>query len=324
MSCINPLLISVEGIDSSGREILRLDNPYFTNEGYKVKNLRGSRRYTVPCGHCLQCRKAQARMWSNRLMMEMHYHDSSYFVTLTYDDLHIPVSRFLSDETGEVAFWPTLRKRDVQLFFKRLRKRFSMDKIRYYIAGEYGPSTQRPHYHSIIFGLHLDDLQPFGMSETGNQYFISQSLSDVWPYGFLSVEPANEYTCLYTCQYVTSKLGLDPNQIYLNRGQEPPFALCSRKPGIGVQFMIDHKDEILKYDRIYLQTENGGLSFKPPRYFYQEILTPEEYEPIRNKHLAACIDNVSNLEDFSDLDIFSQNDIKELFLLRGVSLRDRV
>lgn len=45
-------------------------------------------------------------------------------------------------------------KRDMQLFMKRLRKvlkRYTDEKVRYYIVAEYGPKTFRAHYHLLLF-----------------------------------------------------------------------------------------------------------------------------------------------------------------------------
>lgn len=310
MACLNPLLITVEGVDSDGKEILRLGNPFFKEvDGSRFKNRAGCRRYSVPCGKCIECRRAQAREWSNRLMCEIQDHDSAYFVTLTYDDSHIRVSKYFDPSTGEIDWNPTLDKRDIQLFFKRLRRAFPDDKIRYYIAGEYGPSTHRPHYHAIIFGLHLSDLVPFGRSETGNQYYISQSLSDIWSLGFVSAEPATEGCCMYTASYVTSKLGKDPDEDFLSKGIIPPFSLSSRRPGIGVKYLMEHKDQILENDRIYLSTDKGGINFKPPRIFYK-LLNDEEYAIIRERHISAAEAAVLDAERLSDIDIFGQYQIR--------------
>ena len=71
---------------------------------------------------------------------------SAYFVTLTYDNNHVPIS-----EHG----FPTLCKRDFQLFMKRLRFNTGV-KIKYYVAGEYGSTNHRPHYHAVIFGAPND------------------------------------------------------------------------------------------------------------------------------------------------------------------------
>ena len=68
-------------LDPNGRP---LTDSFYTYDGYPAYAV------SLPCGHCLGCRSDQARMWSNRLLMESFYHDSAYFVTLTYDDLHLP------------------------------------------------------------------------------------------------------------------------------------------------------------------------------------------------------------------------------------------
>lgn len=292
MSCYEPLNGFVVGTTEKGKVKLRVtssDVKALDEKGraiYSDIGIDDSCRlpaYEIPCGHCLGCRVDHAKEWSNRLMMEKKLHDSCLFVTLTYDDEHIPVVEHLDEETGEYYFNSSLCKRDVQLFVKRLRKRFSDDRIRYYIAGEYGPSTGRAHYHAIIFGLHLVDMQPFGRSETGNQYFISASLSDVWKRGFVSVEPANEFTIKYVAAYITTKIGVHSNDTFTDLGLEPPFALMSRKPGIGCQFLLDNWDKILDDDRILFGDIEGSHEFKPPRYWYKKIeeyglMYPEELE----------------------------------------------
>ena len=125
----------------------------------------------IPCGKCIGCRLEYSRQWANRCMLELQYHDSAYFVTLTYNEEHVPRTGL----HGEMS----LRKRDFQLFMKRLRKKYSDDRIRFYAAGEYGTTTQRPHYHAILFGLHLDDLQVY-KSKDSYKYFTSPGLQRVW------------------------------------------------------------------------------------------------------------------------------------------------
>ena len=53
----------------------------------------------IPCGKCEGCRIARSRDWANRCMMELEYHDSAYFLTLTYDEEHVPQSRYA--ESGD-------------------------------------------------------------------------------------------------------------------------------------------------------------------------------------------------------------------------------
>ena len=135
----------------------------------------------IPCGQCIGCRLEYSRQWANRCMLELEYHDSAYFVTLTYDDDHVPVSYYGDPDTGLATPSLTLRKRDFQLFMKRLRKAFPDDHIRFFAAGEYGSQTFRPHYHAIIFGLHLDDLTLYKKSPDNKfSYFNSASLQRCW------------------------------------------------------------------------------------------------------------------------------------------------
>ena len=111
-------------------------------------------RVIVPCGKCPECLANKRSQWSFRLSQELKYTEfNSFFITLTYDDLHLP---FAIPEIGSnMVGSPTLVKSDLQLFFKRLRKKLATN-IRYYAVGEYGSRTSRPHYHAIVFNIDLD------------------------------------------------------------------------------------------------------------------------------------------------------------------------
>ena len=98
----------------------------------------------VPCGKCIECRIHQRKEWSLRLLHEMAYHERSVFLTLTYSDENLPDDLSIS-------------KRHLQLFLKRLRKQSGRKGIKYFATGEYGESTQRPHYHAIVFGVGLQE-----------------------------------------------------------------------------------------------------------------------------------------------------------------------
>lgn len=98
----------------------------------------------VPCGKCVDCRKRLISGWSFRLMQEEKQSDSAYFVTLTYDTQHVPITR---------NNFMTLDKVDVQHFMKRLRYHSPKTEkpIKYFAVGEYGSKGMRPHYHLILF-----------------------------------------------------------------------------------------------------------------------------------------------------------------------------
>lgn len=318
MSCYNPLKAFGKGLTKDGKTkyvIVPYEVKFIDKFGVPVYSdiikpdiEDNSSFFEIPCGHCLGCREDQAREWASRLIMEMQYYDSAYFITLTYDDSHIHSVTYIDDESGEVDINYTLNKRDCQLFFKRLRSYFHDDKIRYYLAGEYGEKTNRPHYHAIIFGLHLpeDSLIPCGISETGKQYYTCQLITDIWPNGFISIEPANYATCKYTAAYVTKKLGIKPNKVYEDKGIEPPFSIMSRKPGIGYQFLVDHKEQFIREGKVDIAMKDGSYRVYLPRYFYKifEDDLQEDIEKMKAAHMAAAVIRKENIQvklnDFTD------------------------
>lgn len=248
----------------------------------------------VPCGQCIGCRLEYSRQWANRCMLELQYHDSAYFITLTYNDLHVPTHWYPDPDTGEAFPSLSLLKRDLQLFFKRLRKAHSDDHIRYYAAGEYGSTTLRPHYHAIVFGLHLDDLRPASSvksgfdlpcrSAHGYQYYVSDDLQRCWsvssnpnahnqfdsgsfePIGFVLVGKVTWETCAYTARYVTKKLTGNARSYYDMFNIAEPFTLASNKPGLARQYYDDHPD-LYEHEYINVATESGGRKFRPPKYY---------------------------------------------------------
>lgn len=275
----------------NGKKDLRIISEAYQLE-YRAKTgkkLEGDNFLKLPCGQCSGCRIQRSREWANRCMLELQYHDSAYFVTLTYDDAHVPRSYYPDPETGEAMTSLTLVKRDFQLFMKRLRKRFSDDKIRFFMAGEYGGQTFRPHYHAIIFGLHLDDLVLYKKSPQGFSYFNSPSLQSCWcdsegmPIGFAVAAEVTWETCAYTARYVMKKLNGAEAQFYTDFNIQPEFTLMSRKPGIARQYFDDHPD-IYEKEYINVSTEKGGLKFRPPRYYDKlyDLEHPEEMQAIKD------------------------------------------
>lgn len=288
---------------------------YCSSPGANVRFVRGAfnivrQCVTVPCGQCIGCRLERSRQWANRCLLELQYHDSAYFLTLTYNDDHVPVSYYGQADTGECQPSLTLRKRDFQLFMKRLRKAFPDDKIRFFACGEYGSQTFRPHYHVIVFGLHLDDLQLFSRSEQGFNYYISESVQRCWsvrsspivdapfedcvtplskyePIGHVLVANVTWETCAYTARYITKKLTGPEAEFYSNVNIEPPWSLMSRRPGIGRQYYDDHPD-LYDYEYISVSTPTGGRKFRPPKYFdklydFDEPEKSAEMKKIRQK-----------------------------------------
>lgn len=220
----------------------------------------------MPCRHCVGCRLARSREWANRLMLEMLYHDESWFLTLTYDDEHLPTSYAVDDVTGEVvAVHATLVKSDLQKFLKRLR--FSGQVVRYYCAGEYGSNTYRPHYHLILFGLHLMDIKPLNRNPLGQVYYQSDYISKLWPFGYHILGQVTWQSCSYVARYTMKKAthGIDKSY-YRKANIVEEFQTMSLKPAIGRQFYDDHPD-IFDFDKFNFSTSDGGRAIIPPEYY---------------------------------------------------------
>ena len=64
---------------------------------------------TVSCGSCIGCRLERSRQWAVRIMHEAQMHDSNSFLTLTYNDEHLPANG-------------SLKLSDFQQFCRNLRK----------------------------------------------------------------------------------------------------------------------------------------------------------------------------------------------------------
>lgn len=241
----------------------------------------------IPCGQCLGCRLDYSQQWATRCMLELPYHRSSYFVTLTYNDAHVPESYYSDPDTGEAHLSYTLRKRDFQLFMKRLRKRFSDQKIRFFAAGEYGSDTLRPHYHAILFGLELNDLVPYKKNALGQTLSNSESLQSCWrdkdgDIGYAVVADVTWESCAYVSRYIMKKQKGESADVYEDFALEPEFSLMSRKPGLAHDYFLDHP-EIYDFDQINISTSKGGRKVKPPRYYDRlfDDIAPERLEEVK-------------------------------------------
>lgn len=205
----------------------------------------------VPCGQCLECRIKRAFQWKLRLLHELYNFDKACFITLTYDNEHLP-------ENG------TLVKEDLQKFFKRLRRYYQYKngdnaKLKYFACGEYGDKLGRPHYHAIIFGL----------SPVGDDRRLIQSAWKFCKWDKISCKAIGTVTSdsiMYTCGYITKKIfGKSAKSAYEEKGLIAPFQLQSQ--GLGLKYCLAHQE---------LWQEQGYLNFNGkevalPRYYKNKI-----------------------------------------------------
>jgi len=183
----------------------------------------------VPCGQCMNCRINRQRGHIGKILLEEAYApNNSSFLTLTYNEEHLP-------ENG------TLIRSDLNAYLNRIRVG-SLGKIRYFAVGEYGTDKIRPHYHLILFGVPADVWEPY-LAKKWND-------STGEPLGFTSVGDLRPGGAAYIAGYCTKKLTRkdDPRL----EGKTPEFALMSKRPPLGAAGMNHIRD--------LCQTKSGALA----------------------------------------------------------------
>lgn len=221
------------------------------------------RTITLPCGQCIGCRIERQEMWAVRCYAESKMHEKSCFITTTYDEKNFP-------RHGSLNY------RDFQLFLKRLRKARAPDKIRYFVAGEYGEQLQRPHFHALLFGCDFPDREPLNSVRSVNGLHQSGELQRLWGKGLCSIGEVTYASARYCAAYVlkqhkkSSEDDAHYKTVNYTTGEivelEPEFAKMSLKPGLGAAWLE-------KYWRdIYLSGANAvvinGTRKTVPSYFH--------------------------------------------------------
>lgn len=229
----------------------------------------GMEAVTVPCGQCIGCRLERSRQWAVRCVHEAQLHEHSCFITLTYDDEHLPVV----GDGGKVKDRPsTLVKDDFQRFMKRLRKAISPTKIRFFHSGEYGEKGSRAHYHAIIFGYDFPDKYLFKSSGKVKVY-RSPLLESLWTDGYSSVGDCTFETAAYVARYVLKKVNGERKSAHYG-DRLPEYTTMSRRPGIAAGWYDRYaKTDVYPSDEIVIRSRK----MKPPR-FYDERLKLENKE----------------------------------------------
>jgi hypothetical protein len=216
---------------------------------------------------------------------EASLHKNNSFITLTFNNENLPKNHSIS-------------KKDLQKFFKRLRKKMSPETMRYYACGEYGERNNRPHYHAIIFGYDFPDKQLYTVND-GIALYRSKTLESCWKYGFSTIGEVTFESCAYVARYVMKKRKGDDDTEDKNgktnkqhyelldekTGEihqlEPEFCLMSRKPGIGSDWLLKYKSDTDK-DFITLR----GVKMKLPKFYdmmLEKIESKEEHIKRKNR-----------------------------------------
>jgi hypothetical protein len=235
-------------------------------------------KVTVPCGQCIGCRLERSRQWAMRCMHEASLYEDNCFITLTYNNEHLP-------KDG------SLHKEHFQKFMKRLRKKHQNKTIRFYHCGEYGEKYRRPHYHAILFNHDFGDKKLF-KTEKEIRLYTSKELEELWPYGFNTIGDVTFESAAYTARYIMKKqTGKAADKHYENVDIEtgeihkilPEYNTMSRRPGIGTEWFKKYNKDVYPKDFVTIR----GKKLKPPKFYDRmyEHQYPEDFEKIKDKRL---------------------------------------
>lgn len=214
----------------------------------------------LPCGKCAACINRKIQEWTFRLDNERINSAVTYFVTLTYDNEHVPINKY-----GKME----LRKSDLQNFFKKLRYDHSnnpdygifenhyfrtdlkREKLRYYAVGEYGTLRSRPHFHLVIFNA------------------CRVSIEENWEMGEVDIQiPRSSQAIGYVIKYLHKRIyKKTPGNV------KPEFSIMSKGIGLGY---VDKMKSFHKKNPDILYTSNETRTLVPMSKFYRQRLFTEE------------------------------------------------
>ena len=157
----------------------------------------------VPCGKCSECVKKRQSSYVVRCIEESRKRGRIWFLTLTYNDDHLPY----------VDGFPSLCRDDLKKWKKEVRRNYfrsfgvKFPDFSFLLCGEYGPRTQRPHYHGLIFGLdkyHIHLLQSYWEDHYGFSVFVDVPFRSGYK---------NDVACAarYVAKYCIKSKGKVPN-----------------------------------------------------------------------------------------------------------------
>lgn len=206
--------------------------------------------YYIACGQCMPCRITRRTEWTTKLLLEWKTFTSGAFVTLTYDQDHLPDKQFFKGGS--------LNKDDLQKFLKRFRfnyqEKYGKTKIRHFAVGEYGDKSSRAHYHILLFNV--------------DPGFTDDIVKKSWTLGITQTDELHKNRIKYTVGYTIKKLTSLEN---FPDGRVPEFSMASKNPALGWYSIPILADKLRKYglfpsrsmqnEDLYI-LEQDGYNFK--------------------------------------------------------------
>lgn len=257
MNCENPFIIRLDDV-----EPIQIYPFSYLSFLLKTKLFEISKYCFVPCGKCFGCQRDKARTWSHRIKLESFSckkPNNNLFVTLTYSNENL--TTIFDPEQSK--YFDTLNKNDVTKFLDNLRKTYkryyNISPMRFFLCGEYGSNTKRPHYHLILFNSPLE----LHLETPGN--FSNLFISKFWNLGHSQINLADDPSFSYVAGYVTKKYGCCHSHFI-----EPPFFRFSRRLGIEEAFKLNSINKMLIGEVVPLSQSINLASNRVFKYYLTE------------------------------------------------------
>lgn len=247
---------------------------------FKPHSDTAGERINLPCGRCIGCRIDYVYEWVPRILHECSLHENNQFVSATYSPEFLP-------KMGDLHY------PDMQDFYQKIRD--NIGPFRYFTCAEYGSKdrTFRPHYHSVMFGLQLDDLKQRKKNNNGDPLYESETLTQLWGRGNVIIGAVTPSSAAYVASYHLKSTDAKHDDAYQIRDFETgeilyqyqkPFVRMSKgsgsgKGGIGAAWYSQFKDDAFPKGYVTHQ----GRKFRTPDYYMRllEADDPELYAKLK-------------------------------------------
>lgn len=274
MACINPQTISI------------------------INRLGVKQNIEVPCNHCINCglvKQSQVEFLAKKELLDNYRSGkSASFVTLTYDDSHLPINEY-----GVV----TLYRKDLQNFIKNMRRQIDYHKanlsFKYLYCGEYGDgshsssksgiSTNRPHYHIVFIGLSPEQVK----------YYTKK----LWKFGLCDIGPLSNGGIKYLCKYMTKARPTKEVKLFREQfNQQNPFFYHS--VGLGKNWIVRNLEKIVENEFTF--NLNGKINLYP-KYVMRFVMahTFVDYKPFVIKFLKNTSLNLAKAKGINYIDFMN-------------------
>lgn len=239
----------------------------------------------VPCGHCIGCLRKKQNDWSIRISEQLKQSPLNCFVTLTYRDDTVPYG--IDSDSGQIR--KSLRKDDYQKFLKVLRSNLNRKGVAspsFFVCGEYGSRTFRPHYHIVVCGANTS---------------LIESALDYWRdrHGFVLSKDIGisqkDRQCvgMYVGKYCSKGVFIEQSPLMVDFIEKP---FCEASHFLGRKYIVDRIEyfSLLSEKKSYPSFDsfvddfqsnfvyrNGDFSYSMPRYYKDYFFshTPSDFLP---------------------------------------------